>query len=146
MRGMKIEFRLVYFFIFATGSKTFFVPSWLMMSLWFADDFLGLLLTMDDDGGGTAFGAHVGGFLFGLGLAYATRGKIERGEFESKEKAPLEVTSDLTMRTVFVHFNDRQHGPFPVHEVWHRVRQGEIPADALYWTEERQQWLPVGEL
>ncbi|HAB17415.1 MAG TPA: rhomboid family intramembrane serine protease [Verrucomicrobiota bacterium] len=144
LRGMKIEFRFVYFFIFAAGAKTFFVPSWLMMSLWFADDLLGLLLSLNTEGGGIAFGAHVGGFLFGLAVAYAVRRKVERGDFSPEPVA--EPAPSALPAPVFVHFDGIQHGPFPVHDVWHQVRNGTIPAEALYWREDLQQWRPVNEL
>ena len=151
LRGMKVEFRLVYvifFILVRAGTKTFFVPSWLMMSLWFARDLFGLLWTADNDGGGTAFGAHVGGFVFGLLVAFALKGKVERGDFEPAEAEPdLPVTAAAPEPPpVFVHFQEQQHGPFPRHEVWHRVRQGEIPPEALYWREDLQEWRPVGEL
>ncbi len=149
LRGMKVEFRFVYFILVRAGTKTFFLPSWLMMSLWFADDLLGLLLTADRDGGGTAFGAHVGGFLFGLLVAFALKGKVERGDFEPADSEPEsapKAVGVLESPPVFVHFQERQHGPFPRHEVWHQVRQGEIPPEALYWRDDLQQWRPVGEL
>lgn len=148
LRSMKVEFRFLYFFLVAAGSKTFFLPAWLMMALWFGDDLLGLLASLDNPGD-VAFGAHVGGFLFGGLTALLLRGRLAR-EAEA-EAGTSAVTSPRPVqpaapRPVYVFFNDTQHGPLPVHDVWHRVRSGEFPADALYWHEQDQQWRPVAEL
>ncbi len=147
LHGMKVEFRFAYFFIFVAGVRTFFLPSWLMMALWFADDLLGLFQSLGQAGGGVAFGAHVAGFLFGLGAAYIVRQRVERGDFDDQEPvatAPAAVASGPP--PVILFYNNLQHGPLPVHEVWHQVRSGEIPADAFYWSEASQEWRSVAEL
>jgi hypothetical protein len=62
--------RIFYWFlIFVRG--TFFVPAWLYAFFGLAMDLLGLRLEGTD--GGVAYGAHVGGFLFGLAVAVALR-------------------------------------------------------------------------
>lgn len=50
---------------------TFLVPAWLYAFLGLAGDLLGLKLA--GTGGGVAYAAHVGGFLFGLGVALVMR-------------------------------------------------------------------------
>jgi membrane associated rhomboid family serine protease len=50
---------------------TFFVPAWLYAFFGLALDLVGLKLV--GTGGGVAYAAHVGGFLFGLGAAIAMR-------------------------------------------------------------------------
>lgn len=54
------------FFYFRTGK--FNVPAWVVMLLYFLDNLASLYL-YQGSGQGTAFGAHVGGFLFGLAVA-----------------------------------------------------------------------------
>jgi membrane associated rhomboid family serine protease len=55
-------------FLFLRG--TFSVPAWLYAVLGFAADLWGLSLL---EGSGVAYGAHVGGFLFGVAAAVAVR-------------------------------------------------------------------------
>jgi membrane associated rhomboid family serine protease len=50
---------------------TFFIPAWLYAFFGLGADLLGLALA--GTGGGVAYGAHVGGFAFGLGAALAMR-------------------------------------------------------------------------
>ncbi len=62
--------RMFYWFgLFFRG--TFFVPAWLYAFFGLAMDLLGLKL--DGTAGHVAYGAHVGGFLFGLAAAVAIR-------------------------------------------------------------------------
>jgi membrane associated rhomboid family serine protease len=76
LRRAQVEFRFLYFFVFAAGSKEFHLPAWLVMSVWFLNDVLGMFLSIGDEGGGVAFAAHVGGFLFGsvVGAGMRARG------------------------------------------------------------------------
>jgi membrane associated rhomboid family serine protease len=62
--------RMGYWFaIFLRG--TFFVPAWVYAFLGLAMDLYGLKLA--GAGGGVAYGAHVGGFFFGIGTAIVVR-------------------------------------------------------------------------
>jgi membrane associated rhomboid family serine protease len=58
-----------WFFLFVRG--TFFVPAWAYAFFGLAMDLLGLKLA--GTGGGVAYAAHVGGFLFGLAVAMVVR-------------------------------------------------------------------------
>ncbi|MBI2971707.1 MAG: rhomboid family intramembrane serine protease [Candidatus Aenigmarchaeota archaeon] len=49
--------------------QRFTLPAYAMLGLWFAMQFLGLF----GSGGGIAFWAHIGGFVFGAGIAAAYR-------------------------------------------------------------------------
>jgi len=66
--------RIYYWFwmLFRSLRGSFFVPAWLYAFFGLGMDLLGLQLE-GTHGGGTAYGAHVGGFLFGLGVAVALR-------------------------------------------------------------------------
>ncbi len=60
---------LYWFFLFLRG--TFFVPAWAFAFFGLAMDLLGLKLF--GTGGGVAYAAHVGGFLFGVAAAVTVR-------------------------------------------------------------------------
>ena len=64
-----IEFKY-FFFIFSGTSGDFCLPAWIAISFWFLKDVFWAVLGFINEhtGGGVAFGAHVGGFLAGLGL------------------------------------------------------------------------------
>jgi membrane associated rhomboid family serine protease len=55
-------FTLLFGFIPAPLSAGFLLVVWFLLQLWSAD----FSLTHPESGGGTAFAAHVGGFVFGL--------------------------------------------------------------------------------
>lgn len=63
------------------------IPAWVFLGLWFLYQFIEAnfgLFSASANGGGVAFFAHVGGFLFGLLVAglLAGNGVIQRGEGE----------------------------------------------------------------
>jgi membrane associated rhomboid family serine protease len=62
--------RMFYWFWIVVRGQ-FFVPAWAYALLAFGGDLVGLWFS--GRGGGVAYGAHVGGFLFGLGVAAAVR-------------------------------------------------------------------------
>lgn len=54
----------------------FAAPAWLMLGLWFVQQVFLALLTSRSSGeaaGGVAYAAHIGGFAFGVGIAFAMR-------------------------------------------------------------------------
>jgi membrane associated rhomboid family serine protease len=55
-------FTLLFGFIPVPLSAGFLLVAWFLLQLWSAN----FSLTHPDSGGGTAFAAHVGGFLFGV--------------------------------------------------------------------------------
>jgi membrane associated rhomboid family serine protease len=75
---------------------TFSAPAWVMLPLWFLNEVLSARM-MDElvpggSGGGVAHWAHVGGFLFGVGGAFA----IKKLEIEERFVRPaLEAKVDL---------------------------------------------------
>ena len=62
--------RMAYWFALVVRGS-FFVPAWAYAFFGLAMDLYGLKLA--GAGGGVAYGAHVGGFLFGMGVAVAVR-------------------------------------------------------------------------
>lgn len=76
--------------IFVRG--TFDAPAWLMLPLWLAEQLL-LGLVTASTGGGVAYWAHVGGFVFGAGVAYGIRrARLEERYFEAGIRKVVEQT------------------------------------------------------
>jgi membrane associated rhomboid family serine protease len=59
----KVRVHLIYIIIFFIGRFT--LPAWMMLGYWFLIQLLGGWASWGDEGGGTAFWAHVGGFAAG---------------------------------------------------------------------------------
>ena len=47
-------------------ARTFYLPASIVLGLWFALQMISSALTQTTEGGGVAWGAHIGGFLAGL--------------------------------------------------------------------------------
>jgi membrane associated rhomboid family serine protease len=59
------------------------IPAWVFLGLWFLYQVIGGhmgVVSGSDEGGGTAFFAHMGGFIFGVGAAMALKRSGRRGE------------------------------------------------------------------
>lgn len=57
---------------------TFNLAAYIFLPLWFIEQLFYGLMTKNTDAAGVAFWAHIGGFVFGMGLAFLTKGlKIE---------------------------------------------------------------------
>ena len=64
------------------------IPAWVYLGLWFAYQLIGAnsgLLSGSANGGGTAFFAHAGGFIFGL---LATRLLVRAGQVAPGHRQP----------------------------------------------------------
>jgi len=76
IRFWSSQIRFAYFFIagFRPIWGTFEAPAWAMLSLWFGNElFQAWIGDAAGIAGGVAYWAHVGGFAFGAGAAYALR-------------------------------------------------------------------------
>jgi membrane associated rhomboid family serine protease len=67
----KVEFILIPFLLVWRWNFRFHMPAFVVLPLWFAQQFY--LTTTETSGGGTAFSAHVGGFLYGVVIALMVR-------------------------------------------------------------------------
>ena len=79
--GSRVKMLFLLFFM------VFYIPSWVFLGIWFiqqAMSGIGTLGMMAEDGGGVAWWAHIGGFVFGLLIGlffrnkYKTRGLNKR--------------------------------------------------------------------
>jgi membrane associated rhomboid family serine protease len=79
----KVEFIFIPFLLRWRWNFRFHVPAFIVLPLWLAQQFF--LTTTETSGGGTAFSAHVGGFLYGMGVAFL----VKLLGFEEKFVAPV---------------------------------------------------------
>ncbi len=159
-----IEFKyfLWVFFIYVRAGE-FEIPAWMAIMFWFLKDLLFAVLGLiwQHRGGGTAFGAHVGGFLGGLGLIYAYK-LVEKRRNETEVKTDLiidpgairtpirvhlpaaQATSETP--TIFLHDGTEQTGPFTLTQVQGMLHGGTLNLDASYWSEGMSDWESVADL
>jgi hypothetical protein len=156
-----IEFKYFYFFLIfgGVGSGDFSVPAWVAISLWFLKDLFWTVLGFiyQHVGGGVAFGAHVGGFLAGLGLIgvykIIERSRSKTSTLEIVNPGPIRVAvpvrreiSPAEIPTIYLHDGGVQSGPFTMFQIDQMLALGSISQDALYWSEGMTDWASVLEL
>jgi membrane associated rhomboid family serine protease len=166
MAHSKIEFKWLVFFMLRIWNGEFTLPAWVVISFWFLKDLALMFLaqSMETHGGGVAFGAHVGGTLFGVGLGALEKMRLKRagdGEFEEMEEKPAVIVSNRAVRvavkpkstpaaaempTIYLHWAGTQFGPFTSEQIHQKFAAGQIPADALYAQEGMTDWRPADEL
>jgi len=159
-----IEFKyfLWLFFIYVRAGE-FEIPAWMAILFWFLKDLLFAVLGLvwQHRGGGTAFGAHVGGFLGGLALVYVFKW-VEQRHTETLAKTnliidPAALRSPIRVHlpkspatsetpTIFLHDGTEQTGPFTLTEVQTRLHSGTLNLDASYWSEGMSDWESVADL
>ncbi|MBV8516825.1 MAG: rhomboid family intramembrane serine protease [Acidobacteria bacterium] len=72
----KVEFLFVPLLYRPTFNFRFFLPAFVVLPLWFVQQFFEM--AAEGAGGGVAFSAHVGGFLYGVAFAFVVRAlKVE---------------------------------------------------------------------
>ncbi len=157
-----IEFKYFYWLFFlAVGSGEFEVPAWVAITFWFVKDIFWTVFGFfqDQHGGGTAFGAHVGGFLAGLAMVavYKFMMKWRAPETEPEEliinpakiMARAMATREIAISEtplIFLHDGGRQTGPFTLSQVQTMLRRGEVTSEAIYWSEGLDNWQNIAEL
>lgn len=162
-----IEFKWVFFFFLRIRHGEFTLPAWVAISFWFLEDLVRMLFSMESNhrGGGVAFGAHVGGTLAGMALIGLVKllPKYEPPEEEAEEEAEevTQVTPAPRMRvpvtapaapvldepkTIHLSWGSSQSGPFALSQIEQMFRNGEIPAEAVYWQEGMEDWRTAEEL
>jgi membrane associated rhomboid family serine protease len=155
----KIEFKWVFFFWFRLWNGEFFLPAWVVISFWFLSDLVMMLLTMGagQEGGGVAFGAHVGGTVCGLALMSLLKvfsqtlpdDEDEEDEQPAPVRAfsrPIAPTALSTAPTTYLFAAGAQTGPFTPAQIDQMFIEGTIPTDALYWQEGMGDWQSAEDL
>lgn len=150
-----IEFKYFYWlFFFAIGSGEFELPAWVAISFWFCKDLFWMLLgaIAHDQGGGVAFGAHVGGLLAGLALVgtgrlFARRQTAPDATYFCPIPARVEISASTgELPTIYIFEADKQSGPFTLSQIQQMLSCGSLSHDALYWSEGMTNWQSVTEL
>lgn len=161
-----IEFKYFFFFLFlGVRAGEFELPAWVAITFWFVNDLFWMTLGLiyDHRGGGTAFGAHVGGLLAGCGMIgiyrFATRRQQNPDEMIPEPQAgPVRVRWQPAMAavaaeettgetpTILIYQGGQQSGPFTLSHVQDMLRLGSIEPDAVYWSEGMADWQSVADL
>ena len=141
----RIEFKWVFFLLVRVFSGDFYLPAWLVISFWFGSDLLGVVASMGqpEEGGGVAFGAHVGGFVAGLGFIALAKLRLRHGQEDTNGRLARATPAEPADTLLFM--NGEQCGPFSMTQVREMIALGSVPADALYWREGMPDWGSVAE-
>jgi membrane associated rhomboid family serine protease len=155
----KIEFKWVFFFWFRFWNGEFFLPAWVVISFWFLSDLAMMVLTLGarEQGGGVAFGAHVGGTLCGLALMSLQKlfPHTLAGDESEETEEPVETAATraqlapalvAAMPPTYLFIGGAQAGPFTSVQIQQMFMHGSIPSDALYWQEGMADWQNVERL
>lgn len=158
MAKTRIELKWIVYLMFRIWSGEWFVPAWIIISFWFLNDLLGMIvdLTAAGPGSGTAFAAHVGGTLAGLAMIAVHKAmerrrageaeKLERVLKSRKPSVPEQPSVPPDRASVFLGVNGEQSGPFSRTEVAGMLAAGQIGDDAIYWEDGMSEWRSVREL
>ncbi len=146
----RIEFKYLIILFVRFWSGEFFLPAWLVMSFWFLEDLVFAVLSLGSSGGGTAFGAHVGGFASGMAMIALYQllqrqwGASAEVDDEQIELEPAPIPMDAA--TIYLFDGVNQSGPFSSTQISQMLALGSITADAMYWQEGMPDWGSVQEL
>lgn len=126
------------------------LPAKLVMAFWFLNDVLGMVLSAEENGGGVAFSAHVGGFLAGMALMAIIRsgwGLLTDEEVEALNAGgSTAAAASLVSPTVYLLVQREQKGPFTRAQVIEMVNLGAIDRDTLFWEEGMEDWCGLDHL
>jgi membrane associated rhomboid family serine protease len=131
--------RIRFFYVFGLVFRgTFDAPAWLMLPLWFCQQLFMAMMTEGIPGGGVAYWAHIGGFVFGAGVGLA----FAKFEIEERWLRPgidqKTAESVLENRVVEEAMSARAGGaPEQAYEKLAaecRANRGNIDAALAYWS------------
>ena len=153
-----IEFKYFCWFLYVRAGE-FETPAWIAISFWFLKDLVYALVGFFNQSshGGVAFGAHVGGFLAGLGMAglYKIMERKQGGKISEEIISVANVMSAVAQQreistsetpSIFLHEAGEQSGPFTLSQVQSRLLRGTTGKEALYWSEGMSEWQNVLDL
>jgi len=156
----RIEFKYFYWLFFvAIGSGGFELPAWVAITFWFLNDLFWMVIGFfsDQQGGGVAFGAHVGGLLMGLALIgiYKMVARGREGRAADSGIAPVSAmaaeaaaspSSASETPAIYLYEAGKQSGPFTLSQIQAMLSCGSLGRDALYWSVGMTEWQNVMEL
>ena len=157
-----ITFKYFYFFLRRADYGEWEIPAWMVIGFWFLKDLFWMVIGIlfpDRHGGGTAFGAHVGGLLAGMALIAlfrlsARKSKHEAPAAEILSSAEIQAAaalnhpapSILEIPTIYLHADGVQSGPFTLAKIQSRLAQKDLSQEARYWCEGMTQWESIQDL
>lgn len=157
----EIEFKYFGLIVFRPVAGEFSLAAWIVITFWFIKDlffaFLSRALNPNQDVGGVAFAAHIGGFLWGLAMVGLFRmlnkpvvedeSSVAQWNPSMIRRAALERTraeaAAVESPTIFLSEGGNQSGPFTSQQVREMISIESISTDALYWQEGMEEWSPV---
>jgi len=158
--GADIEFKYFAWFFFRAFGGDFSLAAWIPLSFWFIKDlvFAAISFHSGQGEGGVAFGAHVGGFLTGLGIIGIYK-LFDNKEAKPSEQAKVRAAqkpapqASFQMRTaseepaiIYLSENGNQTGPFSLGQVQQMMAQGGVTGQTFYWQDGMAEWRSVSEL
>jgi membrane associated rhomboid family serine protease len=155
-----IDFKYFGMIFFKVFSGEFSLAAWVVITFWFLKDVFFAVLSyyINEGGGGVAFGAHVGGFVAGLGLIALhklfspKKKKAEpkrtpmRVDLPSRAPAPAIVAAPTETPTLYVYEREAEYGPFNLFQIQQMMSEGRVANQALYWSEGMTEWRNISEL
>jgi len=158
-----ITFKYFYFMFSRADYGEWEIPAWMVVSFWFLEDLFWLVIGIlfpNHHGGGTAFGAHVGGFLTGMALitvfqlsARKKAAAMAPAEILSPEEikaaapfTPRPAPVEFEIPTIYLHAEGVQSGPFTLAQIQLRLARRELGPDTRYWCEGMSQWESIQDL
>lgn len=151
--SVDIDFKYFGLIFLRPFAGEFSLAAWIVITFWFVKDlfFMFLSFHFSKGDGGVAFGAHVGGFLAGLGAIGLCKA-FEKGTgnqpVAAGRAAPsaIPVSAEDMAATLFLYESNAQSGPFSLVQVRQMLALGSITPEAFYWQEGMQEWRSVSEL
>jgi Uncharacterized membrane protein (homolog of Drosophila rhomboid) len=156
-----IDFKYFGMFFFRVFSGEFSLAAWVVITFWFLKDvfFAVLSYNINEGGGGVAFGAHVGGFVAGLGLIGLHKLFSPKQNAETKRgpmRVPVRKAAPVAARapvanvnetpTLYVYQGETQYGPYNLFQIQQMMADGSVTSDAQYWSEGMTDWRSIAEL
>jgi rhomboid family protein len=154
-----IDFKYFGIIFFKVFSGEFSLAAWFVITFWFLKDVFFAVLSyhLNEGGGGVAFGAHVGGFVAGLGLIglhklFSPEKKAEpkrtpmRVNVPARARPPAAVAAPTETPTLYVYEREAEYGPFNLFEIQQMISEGRVTSQALYWSDGMAEWRSISEL
>jgi hypothetical protein len=155
-----IDFKYFALIFFRVFSGEFSLAAWVVITFWFLKDvfFAVLSYNLNEAAGGVAFGAHVGGFVAGLGLIalhklFSPKNKqVEvkrtpmRVNVPARAPAPAIPAEPTEPPTLYVYEREAEYGPFNLFQIQQMMSEGRVTSQAQYWSQGMTEWRSISEL